>query len=285
MKDYRDVMELPEKRRGEGTKVPGLTKGPEIEFRDVCFRYPGAEEDTLSHISFTVKGSEKIALVGNNGAGKTTLVKLLCGLYEPTSGGIYINRENINEFHATEYQKLLSVVFQDSSLLSFTVEMNVAGELPERVDKERVKKALQAVGLWENIEKLPYGTETYITQDLDEGGVQFSGGETQKLLVARAMYRNGPILILDEPTSALDPIAESQLYTEYNNMTEEKTAFFISHRLASTKFCDRIFLLENGRIAEDGTHEALMEQNGRYRELFDIQSHYYKEGLVEEIEE
>ena len=213
------------------------------------------------------------------------MVKLLCGLYEPTSGEIYINGENINTFHPVEYQKLLSVVFQDASLLSFTVEMNVSGELPDTVDKKRVKDALQAVGLWEKIEKLPRGTETYITQDLDEGGVQFSGGETQKLLVARAMYRNGPILILDEPTSALDPIAESKLYEEYNNMTKEKTAVFISHRLASTKFCDRILLLEHGEIAEEGSHDALMAQNGLYRELFDIQSHYYKEGTVAEHEE
>ena len=278
MKDYREVMELPEKKSGENGKIPTFTKGPEIEFRDVCFRYPGAEEDALSHISFTVNPEEKIALVGNNGAGKTTLVKLLCGLYEPTSGKIYINGENISEFRTEEYRRLLSVVFQDASLLSFTIEMNVSGELPERVDKEKVKKVLQTVGLWDKVEKLPNGTETYITQDLDEGGVQFSGGETQKLLVARAMYRNGPILILDEPTSALDPIAESNLYEEYNAMTREKTAVFISHRLASTKFCNRILLLENGKIAETGTHEDLMKQNGRYRELFDIQSHYYKEG-------
>lgn len=285
MKDYREVMELPEKSRREDARIPAFSKGPEIEFRDVCFRYPGAEEDTLSHISFTVRPEEKIALVGNNGAGKTTLVKLLCGLYEPTSGEIYINGENISKFHPVEYQKLLSVVFQDASLVSFTIGMNVAGELPDAVDTEKVKTALQAVGLWEKVEKLPQGTETYITQDLDEGGVQFSGGETQKLLVARAMYRNGPILILDEPTSALDPIAESKLYEEYNKMTKEKTSVFISHRLASTKFCDRILLLESRRIAEEGSHEELMEKNGLYRELFEIQSHYYKEGTVEENEE
>ena len=284
MKDYREVMELPERNR-HGAKIPKFTKGPEIEFRDVCFRYPGEDTDTLSHISFTVKPEEKIALVGNNGAGKTTLVKLLCGLYEPTSGEIYINGENINTFHTVEYQKLLSVVFQDAALLSFTLEMNVSGELPDALDKEKVKNALQTVGLWDKVEKLPKGIETYITQDLDEDGVQFSGGESQKLLVARAMYRNGPILILDEPTSALDPIAESKLYEEYNNMTKEKTAVFISHRLASTKFCDRILLLENGKIAEEGSHTDLMEQNGIYKELFEIQSHYYKEGTVKENEE
>lgn len=285
MKDYREVMELPERNRGKDAVLPNFTTGPEIEFRDVCFRYPGEETDTLSHISFTIRSEEKIALVGNNGAGKTTLVKLLCGLYEPTSGEIYINGEEIRKFHTTEYQKQLSVVFQDASLLSFTIEMNVSGQLPDKVDKEKVKRALQEVGLWEKVEKLPQGMETYITQDLDEGGVQFSGGETQKLLVARALYRNSPILILDEPTSALDPIAESKLYEEYNHMTEEKTSVFISHRLASTKFCDRILLLENGVIAEEGSHEELMEKNGLYRELFDIQSHYYKEGAVEANEQ
>jgi len=285
MKDYREVMELPERNRGKDAVLPNFTTGPEIEFRDVCFRYPGEETDTLFHISFTIRSEEKIALVGNNGAGKTTLVKLLCGLYEPTSGEIYINGEEIRKFHTTGYQKQLSVVFQDASLLSFTIEMNVSGQLPDKIDKEKVKRALQEVGLWEKVEKLPQGMETYITQDLDEGGVQFSGGETQKLLVARALYRNSPILILDEPTSALDPIAESKLYEEYNHMTEEKTSVFISHRLASTKFCDRILLLENGVIAEEGSHEELMEKNGLYRELFDIQSHYYKEGAVEANEQ
>lgn len=284
MNDYCMVMNKRDRTCIEGTPVPKLTRGPEIEFREVCFRYPGEETDTLSRVSFTIKPEEKIALVGNNGAGKTTLVKLLCGLYRPTSGGIYINGENIEKFSPAEYQKLLSVVFQDVSLLSFTVEMNVAGALPGAIDKDRVKHALQTVGLWEKVEKLPQGMETYITQDLDEGGVQFSGGETQRLLLARAMYRNGPILILDEPTSAMDPIAESKLYEEYNNMTKEKTSVFISHRLASTKFCDKILLLDRGKIAESGSHEELMEKNGLYRELFDMQSHYYKEGTVDEDE-
>lgn len=284
MKDYRIVMEKPDCNSVAGAPVPKWAKGPEIEFRDVCFRYPGEATDTLSHVSFVIKPEEKIALVGNNGAGKTTLVKLLCGLYRPTSGRILINGEDITAYCPAEYQQRLSVVFQDVSLLSFTVEMNVSGELPEAVEKEKVKEALRAVGLWEKVQKLPQGPETYITQDLDENGVQFSGGETQKLLVARAMYRNGPILILDEPTSALDPIAESKLYAEYNSMTKEKTAVFISHRLASTKFCDRILLLEKGSVLETGSHEALMCAGGRYKELFEIQSHYYKEEEVKDDE-
>ncbi len=280
MNDYLRVLKKTDSREAGEAEVPKISGAPEIEFRDVCFRYPMEEADTLSHVSFHIKAGEKIALVGNNGAGKTTLVKLLCGLYKPTSGKIYINGTDITTYKTAEYQKLISVVFQDVSLLSFTVEMNVAGVYEEQADEERVRNVLQQVGLGDKIEKLPHGIKTYITQDLDEEGIQFSGGETQRLLLARAMYRNGPIMILDEPTSALDPIAESNLYQEYNRLTKEKTSLFISHRLASTKFCDRIVLLDKGQIAEVGTHEELMEKQGIYKELFDIQSHYYKDGEV-----
>lgn len=276
--DYHYVMEML-KRGSPGEKpAPVCIKGPEIEFRDVSFRYPEAEEDTVSHISFKIKSKENVALVGNNGAGKTTLVKLLCGLYQPTSGSILVNGEDISGWNTEEYQKLLSVVFQDAFLPAFTVEMDVSTTVPDEEGQKRVKEALQEVGLWEKIDSLPKGTKTYVTQTLDGGGVDFSGGERQRMLLARAIYQNGPILILDEPTAALDPIAESSLYEEYNHMTVEKTALFISHRLASTKFCDRILLLENGTIVEEGTHKALMEKHGRYREMFDIQSHYYREG-------
>lgn len=282
--DYRYVMEIPECGSPGEKPAPMYTEGPEIEFRDVSFRYPGAEEDTISHISFIIKPKEKVALVGNNGAGKTTLVKLLCGLYQPTGGKILVNGEDISRWKMEEYQKLLSVVFQDAFLLAFTVEMNVSGTVPDEEGQRRVIEALQEVGLWGKVDSLPEGTKTYVTQTLDGGGVDFSGGERQRLLLARAIYQNGPILILDEPTAALDPIAESSLYEEYNHMTRDKTALFISHRLASTKFCDRIFLLENGTIAEEGTLEALMEKHGRYREMFDIQSHYYREGRMRENE-
>lgn len=282
--DYRFVLEMPECGSAEAKPVPVCTEGPEIEFKDVSFRYPEAEEDTISHISFKIKAKEKVALVGNNGAGKTTLVKLLCGLYRPTGGSILVNGEDISGWKTEEYQKLLSVVFQDVSLLAFTVEMNVSGTVPDEEGQKKVKEALQEVGLWEKVNKLPEGTKTYVTQMFDCGGVDFSGGERQRLLLARAIYQNGPVLILDEPTATLDPIAESNLYEEYNHMTREKTALFISHRLASTKFCDRILLLENGRIAEEGTHETLMEKHGKYREMFEIQSHYYREGGVTEHE-
>lgn len=283
-RDYSFVMERPERGRPAGQPVPVLTEGPEIEFRDVSFRYPGAEADTISHVSFVMKPKEKVALVGANGAGKTTLVKLLCGLYQPTGGSILVNGEDISGWEPEGYQRLFSVVFQDAFLLSFTIEMNIAGTVPDAAGREKVGEVLREVGLWEKVERLPDGTGTYVGQILDENGVGFSGGERQRLYLARALYRNGPVLVLDEPTAALDPIAESSLYEEYHHMAEKKTALFISHRLASTKFCDRIFLLENGQIAEEGTHGALMERSGKYRELFEIQSHYYKEGEVTEDE-
>lgn len=276
--DYRSVLEMTKPERSGAKPAPKVTSGPEIEFRDVSFRYPGAKEDTVSHISFRIRPKEKVALVGNNGAGKTTLVKLLCGLYRPTDGSILVNGEDISGWETEEYQRLLSVVFQDSSLFAFTVEENVAAVVPDGEEKRRVREALQRVGLLEKVQGLSKGEKTYITQTLDAGGVEFSGGERQRLLLARAVYQNGPVLILDEPTAALDAIAESRLYEEYSQLTGGKTALFISHRLASTRFCDRILLLENGRVAEEGTHEALMDKRGRYRELFEIQSHYYRKG-------
>lgn len=165
--------------------------------------------------------------------------------------------------------------------MAFSIEQNVAGCVEEEIDPERLKSSLQRAGLWEKVSGLTQGTKTCITQELDEGGIQFSGGETQKLLLARAIYKDAPLLVLDEPSSALDPIAESKMYEEYSNMTDGKTSLFISHRLASTKFCDRILLLEQGEILEEGNHDALMEQQGRYRELYDIQSHYYQEEVTD----
>lgn len=283
--DLQKVMDMQDTfLHEEGIPVPCGKDGIRIEFRDVSFRYEDAVEDTLSHISFVIEPGEKLALVGNNGAGKTTLVKLLCGLYMPTGGCILVNDRDIASMKVEEYHKLIGVVFQDISLMAFTIEMNVAGCVEEKIDKDKLKCSLQRAGLWEKIEKLEQGTKTYITQTLDDGGILLSGGETQKLLLARAIYKDGPILVLDEPSSALDPIAESKMYEEYSRLTEGKTSLFISHRLASTKFCDRILLLEKGEILEEGSHEELLERNGRYRELFDIQSHYYREEEVAEDE-
>ena len=248
---------------------------PSIEFQNVSFTYEGSEKPVLTNVSFKIKADEKIALVGNNGAGKTTIVKLLCGLYTPTSGQILIDGKNINDIGLENYQDMISVLFQDTSPIALSIAENVCGCEPEDVDRKKLHDCLEKAGLLAKVNTLNKKEETYITQTLDEKGVLLSGGETQKLLLAKAMYKDGPILILDEPTSALDPIAESRIYEEYNQMADKKTAVFISHRLASTKFCDRILFLDGGKIVEEGSHDELMKKGGKYREIFDIQSHYY----------
>lgn len=257
-------------------------EAPSIEFRNVSFTYEGSDKPVLKNISFKIKADEKIALVGNNGAGKTTIVKLLCGLYPPTSGEILIDNKSINDIGVEKYQDMISVLFQDTSPIALSIAENVCGCEPEDVDHKKLHACLEKAGLLAKVNTLSKKEETYITQTLDEKGVLLSGGETQKLLLAKAMYKDGPILILDEPTSALDPIAESRIYEEYNQMADKKTAVFISHRLASTKFCDRILFLDGGQIVEEGSHDQLMEKGGKYREIFDIQSHYYKEKTSEE---
>ena len=256
---------------------------PEITFRDVSFAYPDVEKSTIDKLSFEIKAGEKIALVGNNGAGKTTIVKLLTGLYHQTSGDILVNGKTIDQIGLEKYQDNISVLFQDTNPMAFTVMENVSGAEEAETDKIRMWKSLETAGLKEKIEGLAQKEMTYLTQNFSSEGILLSGGETQKLLFAKAIYKNGNFLILDEPTSALDPIAESKIYEEYNNLAEGKTAVFISHRLASTKFCDRIFFLENGTITEAGSHEELMAKGGKYKEMFDIQSQYYRdESKVEE---
>ena len=255
---------------------------PSIEFRNVSFTYEGSDKPVLKDVNFKINADEKIALVGNNGAGKTTIVKLLCGLYPPTSGEILIDGKSINDIGVEKYQDMISVLFQDTSPIALSIAENVSGCELEEMDREKVRSCLDKAGLLKKIDKLAKKEETYITQTLDENGVLLSGGETQKLLLAKAMYKDGPMLILDEPTSALDPIAESKIYEEYNQMADKKTAVFISHRLASTKFCDRILFLDKGQIIEEGSHDQLMKKGGKYREIFDIQSHYYRENSAKE---
>ena len=262
----------------KGAAVPA----PEIEFRNVSFTYEGSEKPVLKNINMKIRANEKIALVGNNGAGKTTIVKLLCGLYPPSSGEILIDGKSIDDIGVEKYQDMISVLFQDTSPIALSVAENVASCEFEKMNRERVRLCLDKAGLLEKVDGLIKKEETYITQTLDENGVMLSGGETQKLLLAKAMYKDGSMLLLDEPTSALDPIAESRIYEEYNQMAANKTAVFISHRLASTKFCDRILFLDAGQIVEEGTHDELMKKGGKYREIFDIQSHYYKESVADE---
>ena len=267
---------------GADNDTEGAQSAPSIEFRNVSFTYEGSEKPVLTNVSFKINADEKIALVGNNGAGKTTIVKLLCGLYPPTSGEILIDGKSINDIGVEKYQDMISVLFQDTSPIALSIAENVCGCEPKDVDRKKLQDCLEKAGLLEKVNTLAKKEETYITQTLDEKGVVLSGGETQKLLLAKAMYKDGPMLILDEPTSALDPIAESRIYEEYNQLADKKTAVFISHRLASTKFCDRILFLDNGQIVEEGSHDQLMKNGGKYREIFDIQSHYYKEEVSNE---
>lgn len=247
----------------------------EIRLDDVSFRYPTADKDTLSHINLTVHPGEKLAIVGLNGAGKTTLVKLVCGFLDPTEGRILLNGEDIRKFNRNDYYALFSAVFQEFSVLDVTVKENVA-QCVDGIDETRVWQCIDKAGLTEKIQSLPKGIETHLGRRVFKDGVEFSGGQTQRLMLARALYKNAPILVLDEPTAALDPIAENDIYQKYNDMTHGRTSFFISHRLASTRFCDRIIFVDGGKIAEEGTHDELLKNGGGYAYLFEVQSKYYR---------
>lgn len=247
----------------------------EIRLDNVSFRYPKADKDTLSHINLTVHPGEKLAIVGLNGAGKTTLVKLVCGFLDPTEGRILLNGEDIRKFNRNDYYALFSAVFQEFSVLDVTVKENVA-QCVDGIDETRVWQCIDKAGLTEKIKSLPKGIETHLGRRVFKDGVEFSGGQTQRLMLARALYKNAPILVLDEPTAALDPIAENDIYQKYNEMTHGRTSFFISHRLASTRFCDRIIFVDSGKIAEEGTHDELLKNGGGYAYMFEVQSKYYR---------
>lgn len=274
----RDFLELPEPFRMEGGKpLPVCTDGKyELRLENVSFRYPGTEVDTLRGIDLTVQPGERLAVVGLNGAGKTTLVKLLCGFYDPTEGRVLLNGTDIREFNRREYYSLFTAVFQKFSVLEVTLEENVT-QTDTGIDEARVWDCLEKAGLGERVRSMPDGLKTHIGREVFEDGILLSGGEMQRLMLARALYKSAPILLLDEPTAALDPIAENDIYQKYAAMTKGRTSVFISHRLASTRFCDRILLIDGGIIAEQGSHESLLAHGGKYAELFEVQSRYYRE--------
>ena len=262
----------------EGKPLPVQKDGKyTLELKNVTFRYPGAEKDTLTNINLIIPAGEKLAIVGLNGAGKTTLIKLLCGFYDPTEGAVLLNGQDIRQFNRRDYYEHFSAVFQQYSLLDVTVAENVA-QSTGSIDLSLVKSCVEKAGLTDKIQSLPNGFDTILGRNIYDEGVELSGGETQRLMLARALYKNAPIIVLDEPTAALDPIAEHDMYLKYDQMTVGRSAVYISHRLASTRFCDRIIFLKDGIIAEEGTHESLLADNGGYAELFAIQSKYYQEG-------
>lgn len=252
-----------------------------IEFQNVSFKYQSAEKSTINNMSFKVNKGENIAIVGENGAGKTTAVKLLCGLYYPTSGEILINGKSNRDFSGNSYFNLFSAVFQDYYFMPMTIAENICAT--SNYDKEKLFDAFEKAGISNKINRLPNKEKSYMIKDVYKNAVDFSGGEKQKLLLAKAIYKNAPVLILDEPTAALDPIAENELYLKYNEITSNKISFFISHRLSSTRFCDRILFIKDGRIAESGTHEELMALKGSYYRMYQIQSYYYKENGGEDV--
>lgn len=285
---YRHSLEISNVREFCGIEEPFSFEGGkelkqkpgelcEFEIRDVTFRYPNAEKPVLEHFNLKIRAGEKLAVVGLNGAGKTTLIKLLCGLYDPDSGEVLLNGVNIREYNREDYYKLFGAVFQDFSLLAGSIAENIAQS--HTPDMERVRRCTELAGMKERIERFSDQYHTKLGKEVyPEEALELSGGELQRLMLARMLYKGAPVMMLDEPTAALDALAERDLYERYAELTEGSTAVFISHRLASTRFCDRVLLLGDGEILEEGTHEELMELGGKYAELFEIQSKYYKEG-------
>lgn len=273
----QEYIHLPEQFRFEGGVPIPKTDAYELKLENVTFRYPGTDKVIIRNMSLTLHPGEKIALVGLNGAGKTTFVKLLCGFYDPDEGRVLLNGIDIREFNRQEYYDLFSAVFQEMSMLDLTVAEHVA-QTAVNIDMDKVTDCLEKAGLTAKVESLPLGLQTHVGKIAFLEGVEFSGGEMQRLMLARALYKDGPVLVLDEPTAALDPIAENDIYMKYNEMTKGKTSLFISHRLASTRFCDRILFLQDGVIAEEGTHEELLALDGEYAKLFHVQARYYQEG-------
>ncbi len=272
---YFDYMEKPsDMYKGTLTVEKRDDNDYMVEFRDVSFKYPNTEKYALRHINMKFKVGEKLAVVGMNGSGKTTFIKLMCRLYDPTEGEILLNGVNIQKYDYQEYMSIFSVVFQDFKLFAFTLGQNVATSM--EYDKKRVEECLRKANFGKRLEHFGNGIETYLYRDFEKNGVEISGGEAQKIALARALYKNAPFIILDEPTAALDPIAEAEIYSDFNHIVGDKTAVYISHRLSSCRFCDRIVVFDQGSIVQQGSHEELvLDTKGKYHELWHAQAQYY----------
>ena len=287
--DFYRLLDAPlvvegEKTAGDVLETDSEGKTLEVVFEHVTFRYPGTEKNIFTDLNFTIHSGERLAIVGINGAGKSTLVKLMTGLFAPTEGKIYINGVDITTLKKSELYRLYSAVFQEVNVLAFTIRENVACDSKD-VDDERVKTALEKVGLWKKVEDTENGLDQMMLKVIDENGTDFSGGERQKLSIARGLYKDAAMVIMDEPTAALDALAEAEIYENFGSLVEGKTAVYISHRLASTRFCDKIALFDADGLCEYGNHEELMEKKGKYYEMFMIQGKYYQDENADAVRE
>lgn len=269
---YFNIMKI-ENEMTYGGKELDLTDKFEIEFKNVSFKYPGSNNYSLKNINLKINNGEHLAVVGRNGSGKTTFIKLMCRLYDVTEGEILINGVNIKDYTEESINRLYSVVFQDFQMFSLPVSDNISAD--KKYDRERMLDCLEQANIKDRILNMPNKENSYLYKDIDKTGVEISGGEAQKLALARALYKNSPVVILDEPTAALDPVAENEIYNRFNSFVENKTAIYISHRLSSCVFCSRIAVFDNARLAETGTHSQLLENKGKYSELWNAQAQYY----------
>lgn len=267
-----------EEKRNSPIQIKKIDFKQKLELKDVSFSFQNTDEKIYDHFNLTIKKGEKLAIVGLNGAGKTTLVKLLCGLYSADSGNIYLDGVDIQNCCTDTYMAVFSAMFQDSDVYAISIKEFVACCTEEKINREKVKQSLFEAGLLEKINQLKNGMDSILLKELDEEGVVFSGGEIQRLLLARCLYKDAQIIILDEPTAAADALFESELYEKFASLTEGKTSIFVSHRLSSTKFCDRIIMLDKGQIIEEGTHEELKKANGAYAKIYSLQAQYYERG-------
>ena len=274
MRDYTDFMRMPLSQGGE--RQAQLDGEHTVEFCDVSFKYPRSDSYSLQHCSLTIKSGERLAIVGVNGAGKTTFIKLLCGLYAPTEGTILIDGIDIRDYDKRSLYELFSVVFQDFNVIAYEIGENIAIKSePDEADRRHIFEIADTVNFSEKLRSLPKELDTVLFKIFDDNGVELSGGERQKLAIVRAIYKDAPIVILDEPTAALDPIAENEVYTNFDKLVGKKTAIYISHRMSSTRFCDRIVVFEDGAIVEIGSHDELMKNGGIYARMFSAQANFY----------